>query len=47
MVIPTGFILGPDNSISRNVSYRLTFVQKQNIVDNLNVNQYIPSMRKN
>lgn len=39
MVIPIEYIFGPDNS--KNVSDILTLTQRQDIVDNLNINQYI------
>lgn len=43
MVIPIEYILRPDNS--KNVSD--TLMQRQNTVDNLNVNQYVPIWHKN
>ena len=46
MVISIEYILGPGNSTSRNVSYILTLMQKQNIVNTLNINQDIPNMHK-
>lgn len=41
MVIPIEYVFGLDNFTSKNVSDILTLTQRQNIVDNLNINQYI------